>query len=306
MTLRSPNRGEYCKRMAIVFLLCLAVYAIVISEKGGGATFKVWRPERMRFALIVFIAIGVAAYEFRPRRPVLSETKPGDEPADKPVPEDCVSGERAPEELPTCAPESNSPVPSVSSPTGVVMADRSDQPLPAPVGEAPTVRGFAIASPVPKTPPVDSAEDAEAIWNMAREMPHEFIPDEVADGEYLRLVRKAAVRGHALARIKLGDYAYRRGWIVEAYYWTLLAQLQGAAGLDVALEEIRKTWTREGSPPEYENVRPEFSETQGVFARAVLRLKCRLDVPLARKRLQELADAKCPEAMLYLSRGAAT
>ena len=282
MTLRSPNLVEYLKRMALVVLLGLAVYAIVISEKGGGATLKIWRPERMRFAIIVLIAIGVAAYEFRPRGTVPSETMPAEEP-EEPVSESSAS---------------TPSVPPASSQTGVGAA----QPLPAPDGETPTVRGFAITSSAPKAPPVVSAEDAEAIWAKAREMQHEFIPDELTDSEYLRLVRKAAALGHALARIKLGDYAFRRGWIVEAYYWTLLAQLQGAPGLDAALEEIRKTWTREGAPPEYENVTPDFSETQGVFARAVLRLRCRLDVPLARKRLQELADARCPEAMLYLSR----
>lgn len=296
MTLRSSSRGEYWKRMAFVALLALAVYAIVISEKGGGGTFRVWRPERMRFLLIALIAVGAAAYEFRPGGAVPSETKPAD------GSEDVVPGKQVPEELQTCASAGVPSVPSASSPTGVVTVGRSVQPLPAPVGETPTVRGGTFTTPVPKTPSVDSAEDAETIWAKAREMQHEFIPDELTDGEYLRLLRKAAVRGHALAMIKLGDYAYRRGWIVEAYYWTLLAQLQGTPGLDAALEEIRKTWTLEGAPPEYENVTPDFSEMQGVFARAVLRLRCRLDVSLARKRLQELADAKCPEAMLYLSR----
>ena len=75
MTLRSPSRGEYWKRMAFVALLALAVYAIVISEKGGGGTFRVWRPERMRFLLIALIAVGAAAYEFRPGGAVPSETK---------------------------------------------------------------------------------------------------------------------------------------------------------------------------------------------------------------------------------------
>ena len=143
---------------------------------------------------------------------------------------------------------------------------------------------------------------AEELWNRAREITHGFLPDEVEDHEYLELIRKAAALGHRLAMVKLGDYAFRRGWIVEAYYWTLLAQLNGAKGLDAAWSEIRKTWAMENSPPEYENVSPYFTETQGVFARAILRLKSGLDSAWARKRLEELSNAGCPEARLYLSR----
>lgn len=284
MTLRSPSRGEYWRRMAYVVLLTLAAYAIVISEQGGGGTFQVWRPERMRFVLIALIVVGAAAHELRPRGAVPPDVKPSGKPdarrPDEPEPE------KQPAEL---------SVSEVSVPT------RSPQPAPA---SAPAVVTSAerVAVHVPKTPPEDSSDDAEAIWARAREMQHEFVPDEVSDGEYLRLVRKAAGLGHVLARAKLGDYAFRRGWIVEAYYWTLLARLNGSCDLDVALDEIRKVWVREGFPPEYENVRPDFSESQGVFARAVLRLKCGRDVTLARKRLQELADAKCHEAELYLAR----
>ncbi len=147
-----------------------------------------------------------------------------------------------------------------------------------------------------------TALTAEEAWNRAREMVHEFIPDVVADAEYLELVNRAAALGHTLAMVKLGDYAFRRGWIVEAYYWTLLAQLKGAPNLDAALTEIRTVWRREGYPPEYENVRPDFSEQQSVFARAVLRLKCGQNAAVAKKRLYELRDAACSEALLYLAR----
>lgn len=130
-------------------------------------------------------------------------------------------------------------------------------------------------------------------------MKHQFVPDEVEDGAYLKLLHKAAEGGHTLAMVKLGEYAFRGGWIVEAYYWTLLAQLHGKSGLDAALEEFRRIWLRKGCPAEHRNVRMGFSLTQGAFARAALRLKCGLDVSLARKRMNELKRLNFPEALLY-------
>ncbi len=104
-------------------------------------------------------------------------------------------------------------------------------------------------------------------------MPHGFVPDEVEDSAYLTLVRKAAELGHLSAMVKLGDYAFRRGWIVEAFYWTLLAQLHGAAGL-----------------------------VQGELARTILFIKSGRNVTLAHRRLREFADLGYGEAQLYLSR----
>ena len=132
-------------------------------------------------------------------------------------------------------------------------------------------------------------------------MPHEFIPDFMADRDYLSRLYRAAELGHVMASVKLGDYAYRRGMIVEAYYWTLMAYLRGATEVKAALEEMRKKWVQEGCPPEYENVREGFAEQQGVFARAVLRLRCGIDAAIARKRLAELEAAGCKEALLLKS-----
>ncbi len=58
----------------------------------------------------------------------------------------------------------------------------------------------------------------------------------------------------------------------------------------------------EGCPEEYENAYGEFTEEQGVFARAVLRLQCGVDSQYARARLKELADRGVPEARLFLGK----
>ena len=170
------------------------------------------------------------------------------------------------------------------------------------VPEAPSAVCADAPSGSAKAGPCVSDEAfAERLWNEAREMPHNFIPDFMADLDYLSRLYRAAELGHVMASVKLGDYAYRRGTIVEAYYWTLMANLRGETEVKTALEEMRKKWVQEGCQPEYENVREGFTEQQGVFARAVLRLKCGIDTAMARKRLAELEAAGCKEALLLKS-----
>ena len=133
-------------------------------------------------------------------------------------------------------------------------------------------------------------------------MPHNFTPDWEADRDYLAKVYGAARLGHLAAMVKLGDYAYRRGAVVEAFYWTFLAEQKGASGLDEALCEMRTQWLAEGCPEEYENAYVEFTEEQGVFARAVLRLQCEVNPQYARARLEELAARGVEEAQRFLEK----
>ena len=146
-----------------------------------------------------------------------------------------------------------------------------------------------------------NSTDADRLWAEARDMPHNFIPDPETDGDYLAKIYTAARLGHLEAMVKLGDYAYRRGAVVEAFYWTILAELKGATGLDEALCEMRTRWLSEGCPEEYENAYTDFTEEQGDFARAVLRLQCEVDPQYAYACLKELADRGVPEAQLFLT-----
>ena len=148
-----------------------------------------------------------------------------------------------------------------------------------------------------------ATEDAEELWNKARAMPHGFIPDFQTDGEYLALICRAAKLGHLEAMKKLGEYAGRRGAIVEAYFWTVLADHNGASGLKRRLLQMQRQWVMSGCLLEYENVSEFFSQTQGSFARVLLRIRCGIDAPLARVRMKELAEQGCEEARLFLDKG---
>ena len=230
-------------------------------------------------ALMVILAgAGWLLSKLKRKQKVESEKK-----TDKPVPETGVL---------------TKPLPTVEEADDPNAVKRQEPP----VSEAPSVVSTETPSvPAEAEPCVSDAAYAEKLWNEAREMSHNFIPDFMADRDYLSLLYRAAELGHAMASVKLGDYAYRRGAIVEAYYWTLMAHLRGATEVKAALEEMRKKWVQEGCPPEYENVREGFAEQQGVFARAVLRLRCGIDAAIARKRLAELEAAGCKEALLLKS-----
>ena len=131
-------------------------------------------------------------------------------------------------------------------------------------------------------------------------MKHWFNPDWILDRDYLAKIYAVARLGRRRAMVKLGDYAYRRGAIIEAFYWTILAELKGAGGLDEALFEMRTRWLSEGCPPEFENAYADFTEEQGEFARAVLLLQCDVDPQYASIRLDELADAGNEDARLFV------
>lgn len=142
--------------------------------------------------------------------------------------------------------------------------------------------------------------EARRLWEEARGMAHRFLPDWEKDQDYLAKIYAAARLGHLEAMAKLGEYAGRRGAVVEAYYWTLLADLKGVAGLKVQLRELRSRWQALGCPEQYRNTYGDFTEEQGVFARAVLRLQCGVDPQYARARLRELAERGLEEARLFL------
>ena len=186
-----------------------------------------------------------------------------------------------------------------ASATGAVTYASSGTDLPAPGrgGRDGTVTADPLASAGRGG---RDGTEARRLWEEARTMTHNFTPDWEEDQDYLAKVYGAARLGHLEAMVKLGEYAGRRDAVVEAFYWTLLAELKGATGLGVALREMRSRWLSKGCPAEYRNAYGEFTEEQGVFARAVLRLQCGVDPQYALARLKELAERGVEEAQLFL------
>lgn len=280
MTLRSENWRVYLTRLSIVILFCLAVHATVVSECGGGSTFKIWKPERMRLALVSGILIGIAAYELRPR--------PKGDPSD--WWQEPSASDPTPQGGPTTASAEASCARTEASRRAGRHGDWNKKPFS--FGREPLRDGFGVAAV--------AADWGSRSWDRAREMTHNFVPDPDVDYEYLRLVHDAARAGKSEAMVKLGEYARRRCADVECYYWLKLAKIYGAKDVDEMLDYCRRQWKVNGFNPEYENEYLFFTERQGVLGRAALRLDSDVDVVMARARLASMIENGDCEAQLIL------
>lgn len=135
----------------------------------------------------------------------------------------------------------------------------------------------------------------EAEYAEARQMPHHSIPTYMEDGEYLALLGKSAAAGYPRALARLGEYALRRGMLVEAHYWFWRARKRGVRGLDAPMREIRRTWQRYGYPSERSNQHELFADADVEAAHALLELTLGRNRAAAQAFLQEHAPDLLPK-----------
>ena len=144
--------------------------------------------------------------------------------------------------------------------------------------------------------------EAEKIWAEACGMVHSEIPDFSTDWQYMTLVHKAAELGHAGAMSALGDFAFQRGDVVEAFYWKQRVEMGGGRCRNPTLTDIVRVWTEVGCPDGGEEVGVRFPVQRADFAHAVLCLKSGVDPRFGTMRLKELSDAGDEDAMRFLKR----
>ncbi len=107
--------------------------------------------------------------------------------------------------------------------------------------------------------------------------------------------------GDALVKalLRAGHGAYNRGKLVEAYFWTYKAKMEGGKSLAQPLSQLRDLWVENGMPNEYDNVRVDFPEESGSFARALLRIVCGINAPAEVHKLRTFAQAGHAESIQY-------
>lgn len=184
---------------------------------------------------------------------------------------------------------------------GVGPVDRP-QPTPTQKEETSTVAPDLRFKPKPEVVDTPVSPEAERLWNEARSIIHSEVPDFSTDWRYMTLLYKAAELGSLDAMSKLGDCAYAREDLVEAFYWKLQVEMRGGVPRNPSVNEILQDWLAAGCPDEYENTTAGFPERKGVFARAVLRLRSGVDPQRSRIRLNELVNADDPDAKRFLHR----
>ena len=303
LSIRSKNLTEYAVRILFVILLGLVAHCALVVVKGGDgrSSFDFDEPERRRSLLVIVLAVGAVAVfmlptssegktaekddgqaktiheNVPPKTDVQSESVGPQQPVE---PQQLVEPQK-PSENPEIAARPD-PIEQPRSAAAAVGADAScvkaqepetESALPAEPGD-----GEAFAN-----------EMAERMWRSARKIRHNFIPDLNQDGQYLNLLHGAAMSGHPKAQAKLGDYALRRGALVEAYYWMKLSQLNGSADAEPNLIACRERWMRSACPLEYKNVYQLFTERQSSLGRAFLRLDCGVQADMAMQRIRSMA-----------------
>lgn len=182
-----------------------------------------------------------------------------------------------------------------------------DHPIAA---ERPASEGTVASTASIQPPPVNHedqvepslAAEAERLWIEACGITHSKAADFSTDWRYLMLLYQSAELGSLLAMSKLGDHAYAREDLVEAFYWKLRVEMKGGVARNPSTSEILQAWMQAGCPEEYENETTGFSEQKGSFARAVLCFMSGVDIRGARIQLNELADAGDPDACRFLRR----
>lgn len=102
-------------------------------------------------------------------------------------------------------------------------------------------------------------------------------------------------------RLRLAEYAFARGAVVEAHYQALKAHLEGEQDAVRAMSRYRRAWTSLGCPECREPPRVDFTEEQIELSMAVLLLHG-VDAGAAKARLERLADGGCADATLFLRR----
>ena len=160
----------------------------------------------------------------------------------------------------------------------------------------------AVRSVFAKVDDTEGGDEAQRLWEEARAMPHQEVADFATDWQYMALLHNAAMLGHAEACSKVGDYAYRRGELVGAFFWKLRVEMCGGRCRNPSLADVVRKWTEVGCPDGSEDVGACLSERQADFARAVLCLKSRVDPRYGTMRLKELADDGDEDAKRFLKR----
>ena len=147
-----------------------------------------------------------------------------------------------------------------------------------------------------------TSDEAQRLWEEARAMPHQEVSDFSTDWQYMTLLHKAAKLGHAEACSKIGDYAYRRGALIEAFFWKWKAEADGGRCAEPSLEEVRVQCLASGALAEPGEPDGSYGVEEDDFARAVIAVQSGLSVATAMQRLKELAECGLEEAQLFLAR----
>lgn len=114
-----------------------------------------------------------------------------------------------------------------------------------------------------------------------------------------RVLRRASFRPECYVR--LGEYSWYRGAMIETHFWLSMAKYRGVEGLDEWLDVIRKRWLQTGRPDEEENEYAQFTFQRGLIARAHLMCVSGFNAQVNHAIIVDLAQEGNKDAQYILS-----
>lgn len=162
--------------------------------------------------------------------------------------------------------------------------------------------------PIAEAPPIEnrtlSPEQSARLENWRERRARQEAQAEVALEAY-DPDRIAEVHRQARARrpelfVRLGEYAWCRGAMVEAHFWVSLAKFHGVEGLDDWLDRIHKRWLLLHRPSELQNAYAQFTPQHGALSRAHLLYLSGFNVQLQYDIIMRMAQKGDRDARLFL------
>lgn len=139
---------------------------------------------------------------------------------------------------------------------------------PADEQEKETAQTDAQPEPAASEPPPQK----KSRWEERRKMEQaeEQFAREACDISHLMRLHRLARRRRPELFVRLGEYSWHRGAMIETHFWVSLAKINGVEGLDEWLHQIRTRWLQSGCRREEDNEYELYPLRRSVLAQALM------------------------------------
>lgn len=192
-------------------------------------------------------------------------------------------------------------LPEPASEATTVSKPSSPQPNPE-KSEETAMKPAGSPSPAKPKPADDRPQPRREFsrWQLRREqeLAEAQFDFEAYDADFHRRAFHKAYGGRPEYFVRLGEYAWRRGAMVETHFWVSMAKFHGVEGLDEWIGVIRRRWIQSGRPLEQNNVYDQYPFERGALAYAYLMAACGFGVAVNHDCIVKMAYGGDEDALL--------
>ena len=122
------------------------------------------------------------------------------------------------------------------------------------------------------------------------------------DGRYFQTLYQAAQAGSLSAMNKLGEFAFARRDLVEAFYWKLMLEMRHGKPSGLSAQGICRFWQDVGCPKPTADAGGSFTDNQSKLAMAVLDLWSGRHVHTPKETIRQMVEEGDKDALLCAKR----